>query len=95
MAKHITATTAVLRKVSTAAEDIDRALSVMLKESRPVYIGVPTDVAYALVSDEGLKTPLVRTLPPNDKGTEENVINAIRSLFEKASQPILVVDGGE
>jgi len=95
MAEHITVATAVLKDASTAVQDIDRVLTVMLEQSRPVYIGVPTDIAYALVSNEGLKIPLPITLPPNDKATEEHVVATIRSLLEKASKPAIVVDGGE
>ena len=95
MAEHITAATTVLKDASTATQEIDRVLEVMLEQSRPVYIGVPTDIAYAPVSNEGLKTPLPTTLPPNDKATEENVVATIRSLLENASKPAIVVDGGE
>jgi pyruvate decarboxylase len=95
MAEHITVATAVLKDASTAVQEIDRVLAVMLEQSRPVYIGVPTDIAYAPVSNEGLKTPLPITLLPNDKTTEEHVVATIRSLLEKASRPAIVVDGGE
>jgi pyruvate decarboxylase len=95
MAGHITAAAVVLKDASIAAQEIDRVLAVMLQQSRPVYIGVPTDIAYAPVSNEGLKTPLPATLPPNDRATEEKVVASIRSLLENASKPAVIVDGGE
>jgi pyruvate decarboxylase len=95
MAEHITAATVVLKDASTATQEIDRVLAVMLEQSRPVYIGVPTDIAYAHVSKEGLKVLLPASLPPNDKTTEGNVVATIRSLLENASKPAVIVDGGE
>lgn len=95
MAEQITAATTVLKDASTATQEIDRVLTVMLEQSRPVYIGVPTDIAYAPVSNEELKTSLPTSLPPNDKATEENVVATIRSLLEKASKPAVILDGGE
>ena len=95
MAGHITAAAVVLKDASTAAQEIDRVLAIMLQQSRPVYIGVPTDIAYAPVSKEGLETSLPATLPPNDKATEGKVVASIRSLLENASKPAVIVDGGE
>jgi pyruvate decarboxylase len=93
MAEKITVATTVLRDISTATADIDNALTIMMKESRPVYIGVPTDVAWAPVSDETLKNPIPRTLK-NDKAMEDQAISVIRSLIEKAQRPVIIVDGG-
>jgi pyruvate decarboxylase len=93
MAREISATTAVLTSTATAGKEIDRALTVMMEQSRPVYIGVPTDLAYALISDEPLKTPLPTELPANDAAAEKDALAEIRSKIEKASQPIIVVDG--
>ena len=81
IAAHITTATTVLKDASTATQEIDRVLAVMLEQSRPVYIGIPTFIAYAPVLNEGLKMPLRTIIPPNDKNTEGNVIDTIRSLF--------------
>lgn len=93
MAKHISADTAVLTDVETAAKEIDRCLNSMLYQSRPVYIGVPVDVSHRLISDVGLATPLNTALPPNDNATEDTVVAEIFQRLSKSSYPVIVVDG--
>jgi pyruvate decarboxylase len=95
MSRHITAATIVLRDPVTATKDIDEALTTMVRESRPVYIGVPTDVALVQVSDDGLKTPIPRILPGNNPKIEKEIVSKIRSLIDGASKPVIVVDGGK
>jgi pyruvate decarboxylase len=94
MSKQISGATTVLNDPATAAAEIDRVLRVMLYESRPVYIGVPTDVAFVPISDKGLSKPLPRSLPPDDASITKDVNSKIRSLLEQASRPIIIVDGG-
>jgi pyruvate decarboxylase len=94
MSKQISGATTVLNDPATAAAEIDRVLGVMLYESRPVYIGVPTDVAFVPISDAGLSNPLQRSLPADDESTTKNALLQIRSLLEQASNPIIIIDGG-
>ncbi|KAK5709260.1 Pyruvate decarboxylase 1 [Elasticomyces elasticus] len=93
MVKKISVDTAVLTDLNTAASDIDRCLNTMLYESRPVYIGVPVDMSHQQISGEGLKTPLKRELPPNDKGEEDRVVNEIMSMIKSAKKPVIIMDG--
>lgn len=95
MSKEISVATTVLKDPETAGAEIDRVLTTMIYESRPVYIGVPADMAYAPVSDEPLKTPLVTTLPKDEPSVIKSVVKEIRSRLEKASKPILLVDGSK
>lgn len=95
MAKHIMAATTVIDNPPTAAAEIDRVLNVMMRESRPVYIGLSADIAYDMISAEGLKSPILKTLPPNVPEIENNVVQQIRDVVEKAGNPIIIVDGGE
>lgn len=85
--------TAVLTDPATAASDVDRCLNTMLYESRPVYIGVPVDMSHQIISSIGLKTPLVRRLPPNDMNEESNVIQEITSRLRVSRYPIIILDG--
>ncbi|MEW1960348.1 thiamine pyrophosphate-binding protein [Kineococcus sp. NPDC059986] len=55
--REVTATGAVLRAADAALE-IDRVLRVALERSKPVYLGVPADVAVARVSSAPLRRPL-------------------------------------
>jgi TPP-dependent 2-oxoacid decarboxylase len=95
MAAHITAATLVLKNQATAAEDIDRVLTTMMIESRPVYIGLSVDVGYLEVDDSHLKTPLAIELPPNDPSVEKKVVEGLRVLLEKANHPSIIVDGSK
>ncbi|KAH4169209.1 pyruvate decarboxylase [Parastagonospora nodorum] len=94
MAKHITAATTVIDHVPSAASEIDRVLNTMMRESRPVYIGLSVDMAYETISGTPLDMPIVRSLPLNDPVLEANVISQIRSGLENAKNPILILDGG-
>jgi pyruvate decarboxylase len=94
MAKHIMAATTVIDNPPTAAAEIDRVLNTMMLESRPVYIGLSTDIAYEMISSAGLESPILRTLPPNVPETESGVVEKIRAVIEKAENPVIIVDGG-
>ena len=93
MVKHISADTAVLTEISTAAADIDRCLNSMLYHSRPVYIGVPVDMSHRLISADGLKTPLQTELPPNDEAAETSVVDKIVQKLEQSKYPVIIMDG--
>ncbi len=55
--REVTAHTEVLR-AETATQQIDRALMVATRESKPVYISVPTDVAVARIDGSTARWPL-------------------------------------
>ncbi|OQO04459.1 hypothetical protein B0A48_09381 [Cryoendolithus antarcticus] len=93
MAKHISCDTTVLLDPKTAPTEIDRVLSTMLYESRPVCIGVAVDVSHLEVDASGLKTPLKTTLPPNDAAKEAELVTQLRSLLDQKQNPIIIVDG--
>jgi pyruvate decarboxylase len=95
MAKHITAATTVIDYAPTAASEIDRVLNVMMLESRPVYIGLSTDIAYEMISDAPLASPICTTLPPNSPDLERKVVADIRAELDKAESLIIIVDGGK
>ncbi|WP_161580496.1 alpha-keto acid decarboxylase family protein [Subtercola vilae] len=55
--EQVTAASVVVR-TATAPADIDRILLTALNESKPVYLGIPADVAVSLVSAANLRSPL-------------------------------------
>ncbi|SEH65337.1 MULTISPECIES: thiamine pyrophosphate-binding protein [unclassified Leifsonia] len=75
MFSEVTAAQVVL-SASDAAAEIDRILGVALATSKPVYIGVPLDVASAPVEPEGLNTVMVR--PASDPGAVAAFEKALR-----------------
>ncbi|KAF5592828.1 pyruvate decarboxylase [Fusarium pseudocircinatum] len=95
MAKNITAATVVINYAPTAAREIDETLTTMMRESRPVYIGLSVDIAYEMIDAEGLNVPIPIELLPNDPALEERVIGRIRKLIETSNNPAIIIDGGK
>lgn len=93
MTKHITVATTLLDDPAKAASEIDRVLTTMMIESRPVYIGVPTDLSHFPISGKALQDPLNVTLPADDEKLTKTTVEEIRSLIEKAPSAILIIDG--
>ncbi|KAF5643814.1 pyruvate decarboxylase [Fusarium sp. NRRL 52700] len=94
MAKNITAATVVINYAPTAAREIDETLTTMMRESRPVYIGLSVDIAYEMIDADGLNVPIPTGLQPNDPAQEESVVKEIRKLMEKSNNPAIILDGG-
>ncbi|KAJ3776190.1 pyruvate decarboxylase [Lentinula raphanica] len=81
----------ILNDVHTAAADIDRVLSDCVLESRPVYIALPTDVAYAKIFSYRLNIPLPRKPLLNDPAAEAAAIDEIAKLVEEADGDVAVL----
>jgi indolepyruvate decarboxylase len=87
--REVTAAQSVLT-AETAVAEIDRVLTVALTSSKPVYLGVPTDVAVAHVSAAGLAQPL------QARGSEPGALAAFeRALVQRfAGEAALTVLAG-
>jgi pyruvate decarboxylase len=59
------------------------------------YIGLPTDVAYLKTPSFNLQVPLETALPANNPTFQSHVVEKIRGLMDAASNPVIIVDGGE
>ncbi|KIW04076.1 uncharacterized protein PV09_04893 [Verruconis gallopava] len=93
MSKQISAATTILTDPTTAASEIDRVLTKMIVESRPVYIGVPADLSHSPISGATLSIPLDVTLPPDNENATKKVVASIRAALEQAAYPVVIVDG--
>lgn len=62
--------------------------------AKPVYITVPTNIAYAKISSKPLQTPLDTSWPTNDLATEAEAISEIIDMIHKSSKPIVLADAG-
>lgn len=93
MVKHISVNTTVLLDPLTAPAEIDRCLTSMMQQSRPVYIGVPVDMSHLECDASGLQTALPRALSPNDPQVEKEVVGKLRRMMEQSKNPIIIVDG--
>jgi pyruvate decarboxylase len=61
----------------------------------PSYIGVPVDIGPHQISDYGLQTPLITSLPANDDIQEAKVTALIVDLLKSRKNPVVVFDGGK
>jgi pyruvate decarboxylase len=93
MAKHISVDSTVLLDPRTAPAEIDRCLTSMMQQSRPVYIGVPVDMSHLECDASSLKTEIPRELSPDDSTLEKQVVAQLREWMEKSKNPIIIVDG--
>lgn len=93
--KHISVDTTLGMDPKTAAAEIDRCLTTMVKKSRPVYIGVPVDMAWRAIENANLDTPIAMALEADDEKAVQNVVSKIRSKLESAKHPVIVMDGGK
>jgi TPP-dependent 2-oxoacid decarboxylase len=75
MSREVTAAQAILDR-QTAAQEIDRVLLVALNTSKPVYLGVPLDVANAPVLSQPLRIPL------RSAGSEPAAVEEFRRALE-------------
>lgn len=84
--KSIVETTSFLNKGNIKSE-IDRILSVFVKERRPVYIAIPSDIALEEISDEYVDY----NWSSNSEVLEE-VIDKIIKKISEASKPVILGD---
>ena len=82
----VTAAVAFLNK-DNAKIEIDRLLKIFVKERKPVYIVVPSDIAELKISDRETDYDWVSN--PN---TLEKAVNAIVSKIDCAKSPIILAD---
>ena len=92
MSEPVVRTSANLTDPVTAPAEIDRVLRTCYLEAHPVYIGIPTDMAYAEIDDKALSTNLDLDNPPNEEEIESHLIKEITKLVEDAEKPVILVD---
>lgn len=92
MSKEISEKVYVLDEAQTSPQKIDDAFRTAYLKQRPVYIAIPSNIGELNISSDLLKTPIDLTMPENDKESEDEVVDSILSLIEKAKSPIILVD---
>ncbi|CAN3377016.1 hypothetical protein DIURU_002021 [Diutina rugosa] len=92
MSQNISQTSVILSDLSTAPREIDRCLRECYLHQRPVYIGLPANLADGKVSGELLNTPIDLNLNPNDPESQDEILETIMQLVENAKKPIILVD---
>ena len=92
MSRDISCAVAVLNDPHEAPALIDHAINQCWLKSRPVYITLPTDMVQKKVEGHRLKTPLDLSIPANDPGKENYVVDVILKYLHAAKSPIILVD---
>lgn len=92
MSETISVYVALLNNPSQIARQIDTALRECWIKSRPVYIGLPTDMVQEKVEGARLDTPIDLSLSPNDQESENYLVNVVLSYLEQARKPRILVD---
>jgi TPP-dependent 2-oxoacid decarboxylase len=89
----VTVTNAFLKDPSTAAENIDRVLSSMIRYQRPVYLSVPSDVVCQPTGHSDLLPDFAaRANAATDKNTLNESVDRAFDLLSGASRPIILAD---
>ncbi|KAJ6166616.1 Pyruvate decarboxylase [Penicillium chermesinum] len=92
MSAAISCSVARLTDPHDAATLIDSTIRECWVRSRPVYITLPTDMVYAKVNGNRLKTPLDLSLPENDPEKEDYVVDVVLKYLQNAKSPVILVD---
>ncbi|PCH40281.1 pyruvate decarboxylase [Wolfiporia cocos MD-104 SS10] len=90
-AQHVVISSTSLINKETAAAEIDRVLTECLVMARPVYLMLPTDLAYERIPSYRLKTPLSTEPPANDPDVEQFALDEIAKLIEEAGQDAIIL----
>lgn len=81
-----TAAQTVLNETNAKSE-IDRILSVLVKEKKPVYIGIPVDVCDVLIDDQGEITH-----PVSNKENLNKALAATLEMINHSEKPVIIGD---
>lgn len=92
MSRQISCYTTNLTDPSTAASQIDYAIQQAWIQSRPVYIGLPTDIVQKKVEGDRLNKRIVLTYPVNDPEKEDYVVDVVLKYLHAAKNPVILVD---
>lgn len=91
--KKFTVAQAQLFDAKTAPTRIDRTLSQCIKQSRPVYVELPSDMVGAQVSSLTLTTPLDTSISADPEELKNEAVNAVLDKIYSSKQPYILVDG--
>lgn len=91
--KDFTCAQANLTNPNTAPEEIDRVIQQCLRQNRPVYIELPTDLVKAKVSSHRLEQCLEAPSMENYLIIEQDIVTELYQYIQHAKRPLLIIDG--
>ncbi|KAI0317507.1 pyruvate decarboxylase [Amylostereum chailletii] len=89
--QQFTVSNTLLIDAKTAGSEIDRVITDCITHAKPVYIMLPTDIAYARISRGRLDTPLVPAPPVNDPAVENFVLDEVSKLVQAAGEEVIIL----
>lgn len=93
MSKNISIKVKVINDLDTAPAEINDLIETAVLTKRPVYLGLPSNFSDALIPKSLVSSlKLKLTLPPNDKETENEFVENVYGVIEKAQRGIILVD---
>ena len=92
MAAPIRETYAYLMDDKTMAEEIDRTIIACVRSRLPVYIYIPVDAVALQVDAKRLEAPLDTSVQNKDVNAEDQIVDSMLALIEKASDPVILAD---
>jgi len=92
MSSHVSCAKSLLNDIHEAATLIDSAIRECYVQSRPVYIGLPTDMVEKKIEGARLKTPIDLQFAPNDEEKEDYVVDVVLKYLHAAKNPVILVD---
>ncbi|KAJ5643950.1 uncharacterized protein N7484_006457 [Penicillium longicatenatum] len=92
MSAGISCYVAKLNDSHDAATQIDSAIRECWIRSRPVYVTLPTNMIYAKVDGDRLKTPIDLSSPKNDPEKEDYVVDVVLKYLHAAKNPVILID---
>ncbi|WYZ43216.1 hypothetical protein EsH8_VI_000915 [Colletotrichum jinshuiense] len=91
MCKPVTVAQANLVDPSTAPRMIDSTLKECLRQSRPVYIEIPSDMVRAQVPEP--ESPIDLSTSEYDEKFEDQMIDKVMARIQASKRPMILVDG--
>lgn len=88
----ISCATSLLNDPHEAAMLIDNAIRECWRNSRPVYISLPTDIVQKKVEGARLETPLELKYAANEVEKEDYVVDVVLKYLHEAKNPVILVD---
>lgn len=92
MFEHVTVAQTLLTDADNAPKEIDRVLLQCFYHKRPVYIGLPSDVALKECSKPERPLELLKRKPSDFEALEEALQEA-EKMLAASKNPIIVIDG--
>lgn len=93
MSEKISIKLKTITKLEHAVKTINDLIETAVITKRPVYLGLPSNFADALIPASTLTDyKLKLTLPPNNKDAEDEFVHNVIHYVNKSSKPIILVD---